>query len=1351
MTPSAIDVYRRQIEKELQAGNATEHTHRPALKTLIESLASGVTATNEPKRVECGAPDFAVTEKRVHGPITIGHIESKDVGKDLGEVEKSDQMKRYLPALPNLILTDYLEFRWYVNGEHRQSVRLARVGKPGKLVPEKDGAEAVTDLLSAFLSQLAEPINDPKALALRMARLTHFIRDMIVTAFEAKAASVTLRDLHGAFEKALIPDLPIPQFADMFAQTLAYGLFAARVNHHGPTGSFKRLGAASEIPKTNPFLRQLFETITGTALDEEPFVGFVDDLAQLLGDTDMEAVLADFGRRTVRQDPVMHFYETFLAAYDPKLREARGVYYTPEPVVSYIVRSVDCLLKTRFGCANGLADKATVEYEREEDSAAAVYDRRASSEKTGADRVPLQRATSPRVVILDPACGTGTFLYTVIDHIRSEFMRQGNAGMWSGYVRNHLLPRIFGFELLMAPYAMAHLKLGMQLAGHDLTPAQREGWAYDFFGDERLGVYLTNTLEEAERRAETLFGPLRVITQEANAASEIKRNMPILVVIGNPPYSGHSANKGQWIKNLVEDYKKNCPELHKPAQAKWLQDDYVKFVRWGQWRIRRTGAGVLAFITNSGYLDNPTFRGMRQRLLSDFGDIYILNLHGSSKKKEASPDASRDENVFDIQQGVAIGVFVREPGTPRPARVHHSELWGQREIKYDWLFETDIQTTQWQDLQPRDPLYLFIPQDTDLLTEYERGWKLSRAMDQNGDLAPGIVTTHDEFAISWDSEEAKEKVRRLLATASEEEARGLFQLCTQSQWNYERAKEQLQDGAWKKRVVPILYRPFDVRWTVYDSNVAVHRRERVMRHMLADANLGLLTTRQTRDKWDVLATGRICAHKSLSAYDITSIVPLYLFPTGSGEKAEQAALKVEASHWPKGKDGRRPNLNAEFVADLEKRLGLSFVSDGKGDLKRTFGPEDTFNYIYAVLHSPTYRTRYAEFLKSDFPRVPLTSDVKVFRSLCGLGAELVALHLLDSSKLSEPIARYPVTGPNLVEKGFPKYLAPGEREPGKSEPLTAGRVYINRGTGVPPVFSHGQDAHATLDHGQDAHATLRIRHGAYLPHWTRECATYAVCFRLGDSLPASAIAVWKFEREDIIKTARQLNRPLTLHEEERLDKLFSDKVERYLDEGRGECWMRRDEVAAVVASALQYFEGKRYHLVAWCVMPNHVHAIVQPLAGIDLDGILHSWKSFSSKEANRLIGRSGQFWQPESYDHLIRDENDFARQVEYVLANPLRAGLRNWKWVGGGTGVPPVFSHGQDPHATGQYFEGVPPEAWNFHIGGYQVCEKWLKDRRGRTLTYDDLEHYCKVVTALSETIHLMAEIDAAIPKWPIE
>jgi hypothetical protein len=1151
MPSNPITEYLLQIQRELQSGNATEHTHRPALKTLLESLAPKVTATNEPKHVECGAPDFIVSRKASHGPVTVGYLEAKDVGKDLDEVEKSEQMKRYLHALPSLILTDYLEFRWYVDGEHRQTARLARVGKGGKLAPEKNGAEAVTDLLTAFLAREAEPINDPKTLALRMARLTHFIRDMIVTAFEGEAASSTLQDLHGAFEKALIPELPIAQFADMFAQTLAYGLFAARVNHHGPIGSFKRSGAASEIPKTNPFLRQLFETITGTALDEEPFVGFVDDLAQLLADTDIGAVLADFGKRTARHDPVVHFYETFLAAYDPKLRESRGVYYTPEPLVSYIVRSVDHLLKTRFGCANGLADTATVEYEREEENGG---------------KAKTIKATSPRVLILDPACGTGTFLYAVVDHIRSEFTRQGNAGMWSGYVRNHLLPRIFGFELLMAPYAVAHFKLGMQLAGHDLTPAQRQKWGYDFSGKERLGVFLTNSLEEAEKVAQRELKFIeRVIAEEANAAAEIKRDLPILAVIGNPPYSGHSANRSEierllkagdtytvvsggplpeqkvtkikkaqremkirektFIGRLIQEYYYVDGHTLGERNPKWLQNDYVKFIRWGQWRIERTGAGVLAFITDHSYLDSPTFKGMRQQLMQTFSEIYVLDLHGNSKKQETCPDGSEDKNVFDIQQGVAIGIFVKGGKKTEYGTVWHADLWGVRETddklggKYPWLFEHDLANTPWKEIHPQSPLYLFKPQRNDLKAEYDLGWSITSVMLSNN---MGITTGIDSFATNFAPDELRNRVMELAGKEEDSTLREKYRLEDTSSFSLSDARKWAKSEKASASVVPIAYRCFDSRFVIYSSSVLARTRGDICHHLIAGENQALITFRAIRKPpWvHVFVSNRIATKEYLSTLDNSYLFPLYLYPP-ERENTQQARLGVEATAWPAGKNGRMPNLNPEFVADLEKRIGLSFVSDGKGDLRNTFGPEDVFNYIYAVFHSPTYRTRYAEFLKSDFPRVPPTSDLKLFCSLCGLGAELVALHLLESPKLAKPIARFPVKGSNLVGKGFPKYVAPREPEPGTGKPLASGRVYMSKN-------------------------------------------------------------------------------------------------------------------------------------------------------------------------------------DPQSGD-------------------------------------------------KGQYFEGVPPEVWSFQIGGYQVCEKWLKDRRGRTLTYEDLEHYQRVVTAIKETIRLMAEIDAAIPKWPIE
>jgi len=557
----AIKQYLSSIEKALKVANATEHTHRPTLKSLIEALAPGVTATNEPKHIACGAPDYVVTRKN----FIVGYIEAKDVGKSLDEVERSDQLKRYLRSLENLILTDYLEFRWYVGGEHRQTVRLSKVSIDGKLKADNTAIEEVAGLLTAFLEHKAQPINTPRDLAIRMARLTHMVRDIIIEAFNQGQASTLIQSWRQAFAKVLISDLDQPEktadFADMFAQTLAYGLFTARVMDTTPEG-FTRQEAQHLIPKTNPFLRDFFYQITGPQMDDEPFACFVDDLVNLLGQTDMEAVLADFGRRTKQEDPVVHFYETFLAAYDPKLRESRGVYYTPEPVVSYIVRSVDHLLKTRFNCPDGLADSTKI-----------TVPNRDPGKTVKGKKEQRKTDESHKVLILDPACGTGTFLYSVIDHIRQDFMQQGNAGMWQGYVKKHLLPRIFGFELLMAPYAVAHFKLSLQLAGRDLPDEQRKQWAYNPADGERLGIYLTNALEEPhEMTGLPLF--TQFVADETNAANEVKQHLPIMVVMGNPPYSNFGMmNKGDWIREQLKDYKKDLNE-----KKINLDDDFIKFI-----------------------------------------------------------------------------------------------------------------------------------------------------------------------------------------------------------------------------------------------------------------------------------------------------------------------------------------------------------------------------------------------------------------------------------------------------------------------------------------------------------------------------------------------------------------------------------------------------------------------------------------------------------------------------------------------------------------------------------------------------------------------------------------------------
>ena len=1010
--------YVGELNRSLSVGNATEHTHRPALKTLLEAIDGSITATNEPARIECGAPDYSIS---VNG-LTVGYIEAKDIGISLDAIERDsnrsnpgspngEQLKRYRTALPSLIFTNYTEFRWYVNGVRRSVAVLADNDGGGKLTVNRDDISVVSELLSAFFAESPEPVSRPEELALRMARLTHMIRDVVQKAFANRQASSDVKGLYEATRQTLVDDLSIDDFADMFAQTLAYGLFAARVNSQAD--GFHWSIAARAIPSANPFLRQVFDMTAGLNAESEPFIGFVDDLSQLLANSDMEAILSDFGRRGARQDPIMHFYETFLAAYDADLRERRGVYYTPEPVISYIVRSVDHLLRERFGCPDGLADYQTSDYE--------------VLQEVDGEQKPVTKK-SHRVLVLDPACGTGSFLYAVIDHIREGYRRTGNLGMWDGYVRQHLLKRIFGFELMMAPYAMAHLKLGMQLAAQDMPEEHRADWAYDFGNDERLGVYLTNSLENAEQQAVGLFGPMRVITEEANAAAEIKRDLPIMVVLGNPPYSLMSSNKGEWIRKLIDDYKIIDGQPLGERRSN-LQDDYVKFIRFGQWRVQQSGSGILAFITNHGYLDGPTFRGMRQQLLNTFTDIYILDLHGNTRTGEAKAHSSRDQNVFDIQQGVAIAIFVKEPGTVGRGWVHHADLYGDREAKYAKLFETDITNTVWERMKPKSPNYLFKPWGTKFEEEYENWPKLNEVMPIN---SVGTKTARDKLTIQWSPSE----VMRIVGDFSDlptEIARSKYNLARDTEgWKVHQAQDDLKNSGINSSLVkPILYRPFDTRYTYYTgtSNGFISRpANNVMWHMLAGDNIGLITTRQTRDPWATLATDSISGHKSLAAYDINSLFPLYAYTPEQG---------LEAS------GTREPNLSTAFTKDIEQRLGLRFILEGKGDLTKEFGPEDVFHYIYALYQSNEYRERYDQFLRADFPRVPLTDDLDLFRTLVALGSELTDVHLLHTSFSNSQPVNFPIVGDDIVESAHPKYYAPGETPDGETAPIDRGRVYTS--------------------------------------------------------------------------------------------------------------------------------------------------------------------------------------------------------------------------------------------------------------------------------------------------------------------
>lgn len=994
-----ITTYLNNLRAKFKTGQATEYSHRPALEELLEALADGVQAINDPKRVECGAPDFII----LRGEAPIGYLETKDIDTDLHREERSEQMGRYRGSLNNLILTDYLSFRWYVKGELHAEAKLGEVKHDGSDIQSKaEGKKEVHDLLTRFLAYQGSSISSPEKLAEHMASLARMLRDVLQEAFLQEQASGVLHGQLTAFQDTLIPDLSVAEFADMYAQTITYGLFAARVRI--PVGeTFTRQKAAWNLPKTNPFLRKLFHEIAGPDLDER-VAWLVDDIAHLLQRADMEAILEDFGKSTRQEDPVVHFYETFLGTYDSKMRKARGVYYTPEPVVTYIVRSLDHLLKTRFDKPDGLANRNTL--------------------------------------ILDPAVGTATFLYFVVQHVYETLNKMGMAGMWDDYAENQLLPRLFGFELLMAPYAVAHMKLGIQL----------QEMGYTFQGNQRLGVYLTNSLGKPIFQEE-VAAFASYITEEANAAADIKEDKPIMVVLGNPPYSVSSANKGEYIERLMNRYKR---AVRDERNIQPLSDDYIKFLRFAHHRINQTGHGLIGMITNHSYLSGLIHRGMREELMKDFDEIYILNLHGNALMGETAPDGGKDENVFDIRQGVGIILAVKLPPAKTSevsktsevlARIYYADLWGCRKSKYNALNDHDVNNTEWEKLNPQAPHYFFVPKDFSLMDEYKRGWSVADIFPVH---SSGIKTHRDDFVIDFDEETLLERIQVFRdAKYSDESIRERFDLNNTRDWKLSKSRNNLQNQEnWEEFFRQCLYRPFDIRSIYYSDDLIELSRSNIMQHML-HSNLSLLTMRQVvgPPHTHYMATDVIADDRIFFSNRGTSVLfPLYLYNNTREKKKTHGgsgAFTMSLFEEPAPYTTRRPNLSLKFIAYTKEKLELGFVPDGRGDLQENFGPEDIFHYAYAVFHSPTYRERYAEFLKIDFPRLPITSDLALFRALAEKGRELVSLHLMDADVLEQSGVNYPIPGSDEVISRHPRYYAPGEENPQIGEQLEQGRIYIN--------------------------------------------------------------------------------------------------------------------------------------------------------------------------------------------------------------------------------------------------------------------------------------------------------------------
>ncbi|MDB9320211.1 type ISP restriction/modification enzyme [Nodularia spumigena] len=987
--------YIQDLQTNIKRGG--ERSHYPSLQRLIEGLMIGINARIEEKGNQEGIPDFTIRKN----DRVLGYIEAKDINVDLAKTEKTEQLKRYLESNIgyNLILTNYLEFHWYVDGECEKIAKLADL-EQGEIILVDD-LQPIAELLQLFIDQKAKDINNYYDLAKEMAAYTKTIRNAIFSTLNIEANTEELNKLKETFKQILILDIDNQSFADMYAQTIAYGLFTARIGHAQNPGqfTFNRTTASIYISDRIPFLKGLFDIVIATDSVSKIHKS-IENLVELLNTVDMTNILETFGQETRTEDPVIHFYETFLAAYEAKLRKSRGVYYTPEPVVNFIVRAVNDILVNEeiFDLQHGLGNR--------------------------------------KVTILDPATGTGTFLYAVIKQIRDNVSKYG-IDKWNTFLRDaKLVNRLFGFELLMTPYTIAHLKLGLLLG--DL--------GYKFAPEERLKVYLTNALEAGIKQGDLIPGITQIIAEESSQAGKVKTEVPVMVVLGNPPYSVSSQNASKrkrilnqderyladveytgsaWNKKyktgkagktitelthigeLLELYKGRV-RLEKEKNIQPLDDDYIKFIRFAQYQIQKTpkGYGIIGFITNHSYLNGLIHRGMREELLKYFDTLYIMDLHGNSLLKETTPEGNVDQNVFDIQQGVSILIAVREKSEPdyfstayksrdgvkEMAKVWYYDLWGSREDKYRFLESANLNNVDWIELQPTAPNYFFAPKDFDLATEYNQGWSVTDIFPVN---SSGVKTHRDHFVIDFDKQVLLNRLRDFLnPNHTPEQIESKYNLKESDNYKLDKARQLLIKVDIESFIYPILYRPFDKRYIFFSEIFCERLRKEVMNSLKLD-NLALILSRQQKEigfkhclVTDTIGDGNTM---SVNSREYNYYFPLYIYPNTENQ---QTNLFIE----------KTSNLSPKFLEPIKNKLG------------KTPTPEKIFYYAYAIFHSPTYRSRYAEFLKIDFPRLPLTTNQTLFNSLAEKGEELVNLHLMKSTTLKNLITTFANEGNNQVSE-----------------------------------------------------------------------------------------------------------------------------------------------------------------------------------------------------------------------------------------------------------------------------------------------------------------------------------------------
>lgn len=948
ITLKAAREYAEKIARLRGGGNAREHAYRGDLQKLIETLVSGARAVNEGARVEGDAPDFRVEWE---SGAVLGYAETKDIGADLDKTENSPQLKRYRKRFSNLILTDYLEFRRYANGNLADSLKFAEDIVGGKITPPISKQRALR--LGEFFGGFAEAgrggeTPSAESLARILAAKAREVQRCAAKALDEGDSDLTA--LHAAFAKNLMRGLKPKDFSDIFAQTAVYALFFARLeaDEKGRAHQFSRETAGDLLPQTIPFLRKFFNQFMGRDLNSG-LADAADNTADYLRAASMENIYKEFARRG-GFDPFMHFYETFMMHYDGKQRREQGVYYTPPQVVDFIVRAADfCVQKYFPETPEGLAFDGKKENPRKEGEKYAVQ-------------------------ILDPAAGTGAFLSKAV-----EIIKERKPENWEYYAAEALLPRLFGFENMMGAYAICHMKFARDFGGEIMKRLQRE--------NGRVNIYLTDSLDY-EKHPPMGIGWLDA---EARAADLVKSEEPVMVVLGNPPYNVRSKNNSEHISKLLEDYKKN---LHERKIN--LDDDYIKFIRNAEWLVaEQTGRGVVAFITNNSFYGGITHRKMREHLLRSFDEIYVLNLHG--KTGETAPDGGIDKNVFDIQVGVGIIIMVKTAVSEHPAKLRYADLQGTRETKFDFLTRENMESVKWQTLSPSAPNYFFIPKDFSAKEEYEKGVLLT---DLFSVYNSGIQTKRDSLTVHFTEDEIDAVIEDMQKLEAEK-IRGKYNLPPDGRdWSVERAKKDVELGG---AVESYAYRPFDIRKTFYTGRVKgfiAYPRHKIMRHFIGHENIGLIAPRLCKGQ-NGFEHGLVSKHIiDIAVGDAHSGSGTYVFPLWLYEEMH-------------GELKRCPNFRAEIASEIATAAQTKYAEDGGTNC---ISPPEIFDYIYAVLHNPHYRKKYAEFLKIGFPRIPLPKNRAHFRQTAKTGGKLRRLHLLEDASLDGDGVIFDDGGGNVVEK-----------------------------------------------------------------------------------------------------------------------------------------------------------------------------------------------------------------------------------------------------------------------------------------------------------------------------------------------